>query len=261
MIRSIWKVCELFGVSADRKIRVNDYLKTFFKHSVEHHNGWGMALLDDGLISVEKEPVRAVDSAYLKNRLTGNIETARCMAHIRKATVGDVSFANTHPFVRSDSTGKRWVLVHNGTIFESNVLNAYIHEQEGSTDSERVLFFVVDWMNRLILNGFDDARKLNFINEIVLRLSQGNKLNLLLYDGDYMYVHMNEPGTMYRLVKPGSVIISTHPLDDSSWEPVPLDQLIVYRDGKLVYEADPHNHTYVHDEEKMRYQYLDQAQL
>ena len=261
MRRSIWKVCELFGVSADTKVMVNDYLNTFFKHSVEHHNGWGMALLDDGLISVEKEPVRAVDSAYLKNRLTGTVKTSRCMAHIRKATVGDVCFANTHPFVMSDISGKKWVFVHNGTIFDSPVLNSYIYVQEGTTDSERILFFIIEWINRLILNGFDDARKWNFINEIVLKLSPGNKLNFLLYDGDYMYVHMNEPGTLYRLVRPGSVLFSTHPLDNSAWEVFPQNQLLVYRDGKLIYEAAPHKNTYIHDEENMRYQYMDHAAL
>ena len=254
-------MCELFGVSADRKIRVNEYLDAFYKHSVEHHNGWGLALLDDGLVSVEKEPVRAVDSKYLKNRLTGKIETSRCMAHIRKATVGDVSFGNTHPFVLSDFSGKKWVFVHNGTIFESAVLSPYLYVQEGSTDSERVLYYIVEWINRLILTGFDDARKINFINEIVLKLTPGNKLNFLLYDGDYMYVHKNEPGTMYRLSRPGAVVFSTHPLDGSDWEEVPQNQLIVYRDGQLVYEAMPHCNTYIHDEEKMRYQYLDHAML
>lgn len=254
-------MCELFGVSSDRKIRVNEYLNVFFKHSVEHHNGWGLALLDDGVISIEKEPVRAVDSQYLKNRLTGNIETARCMAHIRKATMGDVSFPNTHPFVLSDDSGKKWVLVHNGTIFESVVLTPYQYVQEGSTDSERVLHFIVEWMNRLILNGFDDARKFNFINEIVLKLTPGNKLNFLLYDSDYLYVHKNEPGTMYRKVIPGAVIISTLPLDNEHWEEVPQNQLIVYKDGKIVYEAEPHKNTYIHNEENMRLLYLDHATL
>lgn len=254
-------MCELFGVSADRKIRVNEYLDVFFKHSVEHHNGWGLALLDDGVVSIEKEPIRAVDSRYLKNRLTGNIMTSRCMAHIRKATVGDVSFGNTHPFVLNDLSGKRWVLVHNGTIFESAVLSPYIHVQEGSTDSERILFYIVEWINMLIETGCDDKRKINFINEIVLKLTPGNKLNFLLYDGDYMYVHKNEPGTLFRLVKPGTVIFSTNPLDDGPWKEVPQNQLLVYRDGALVYEAEPHKNTYIHNEEKWRYQYMDHAML
>ena len=254
-------MCELFGVSADRKIPVNDYLEVFFGHSVEHHNGWGLALLDDGHVSVEKEPVRAVDSRYLKNRLTGKITTSCCMAHIRKATVGDVSFSNTHPFVRTDDSGRKWVLVHNGTIFESEETNIYVHVQEGTTDSERVLFYIVDSVNRLISDGLEGEQKIHLINECIHRLTPGNKLNFLLCDGEYMYVHKNEPGTMFRLTSGRTAVFSTHPLDDSDWEEVPQNRLLVYRDGELIHEASPHENTYYHNEEKMRLQYLDHAML
>lgn len=254
-------MCELFGVTSEKKIRVNGYLQTFYKHSIEHHNGWGLALLDDGMVSVEKEPVRAIDSHYLKNRLTGNIESARCMAHIRKATVGDVSFANAHPFIRKDISDRKWVFMHNGTIFESPDLNPYIHVQEGTTDSERILYYIVDCINKLIGSDYNDKNKIRLINDIVLKLTPGNKLNFLLYDGEYMYVHKNEPGTMFRKVIPGTVLISTHPLDDSQWEEVPQNRLLVYRNGHLIYEADAHDNTYIHDENKMRYQYVDHSML
>lgn len=254
-------MCELFGVSANEKIPVNDYLDTFFKRSIEHHNGWGLALLDDGLISVEKEPVRAVDSQYLKNRLTGRVVTSRCMAHIRKATVGDVSFGNTHPFVLNDDAGTKWVFVHNGTIFESDALNKYVHTQQGSTDSERILDYLVERINGLIREGADDESRHELIEQIVDELTPDNKVNFLLYGGDYLYIHKNEPGTLYRLTRPGSVVLSTHPLDDSDWEEVPQNRLIVYRDGEIVYEGRPHKNTYIHDEEKMRFQYLDHSML
>lgn len=254
-------MCELFGVSADRKIRLNGYLDVFFKHSVEHHNGWGLALLDDGMVSLEKEPVRAIDSTYLKNRLTGKIESSRCMAHIRKATVGDVSFANTHPFVLSDYMGKKWVFVHNGTIFESEVLNPYLYVQEGTTDSERILHYIVEQINKNNLSGNYGEYGFEFINEIVYELTPGNKLNFLLYDGEFMYVHKNEPGTMFRHIEPGTAVFSTHPLDDSEWEEVPQNRLMVYRNGELIYDGEPHNNTYIHDEGKMRLQYLDHAAL
>ena len=132
-------MCELFGVTANRRVKINDLLKRFFEHSVEHRNGWGLAFLDDDSVSIEKEPIRASDSLYLKNRLTGRIETSRFMAHIRKATVGEVNFSNTHPFSKRDDSGRVWVLVLNGTIFESPVLSAYHYCQEGTTDSERIL--------------------------------------------------------------------------------------------------------------------------
>ena len=51
-------MCELFGISAKDKIRANEMLKTFFSHSQEHKNGWGLALLDDDSSSIDKEPIR-----------------------------------------------------------------------------------------------------------------------------------------------------------------------------------------------------------
>ena len=254
-------MCELFGVSADWTIPVNDYLKTFYSHSVEHHHGWGLALLDDGHVSIEKEPVRAVDSRYLKNRLTCKVITSRCMAHIRKATIGDVSYVNTHPFAVKDSSGRKWVFVHNGTIFESDGLNKYIYVQQGSTDSERLLYYIVDRVNELNKRGADDKARFELISNIVRDITPGNKMNFLLYDGDYFYVHKNEPGTMYRLIRPGIAVFSTHPLDDQDWEEFPQDQLIIYKDGRVVYEAEPHGNTYIHDEEKMRFLYLDHSML
>ena len=42
-------MCELFAVTAKRKITVNDTLKTFYSHSEEHKNGWGIYLKDEVL--------------------------------------------------------------------------------------------------------------------------------------------------------------------------------------------------------------------
>ncbi|MCR5104696.1 MAG: class II glutamine amidotransferase [Eubacterium sp.] len=257
-------MCELFGVTANRRVKINDLLKIFFGHSNEHRNGWGLAFLDDNSVSIEKEPTRASDSLYLKNRLTGRIETSRCMAHIRRATVGDVCFSNTHPFTKRDEAGRTWVLVHNGTIFESPILSAYQYTQEGTTDSERILLYIVDQMNKHYiseLNGFDANERIQLIEKIIRRLAPENKLNIMLYDGDYFYVHKNERETLYKSERNGSVIFSTHPLQDSGWEEVPQNQLLVYKDGILVHTGQKHDHTYVQTEEKTKLLYLGFAGL
>ena len=257
-------MCELFGVTANRRVKINDLLRKFFEHSVEHRNGWGLAFLDDNSVSIEKEPVRASDSLYLRNRLTGRIETARFMAHIRRATVGEVSFNNTHPFSKKDESGRTWVLVHNGTIFDSPIISAYQYEQEGSTDSERILLYIVDQMNKHYiseLNGFDANERIQLIEKIIKRLAPGNKLNIMLYDGDYFYVHKNEEGTLYMSERKGSVIFSTHPLQESGWTEVPQNRLLVYKDGILVHTGERHEFTYVHTEEQTKLLYLEYAAL
>ena len=257
-------MCELFGITANRRVRINDLLKTFFAHSQEHRNGWGLAFFDDNSVSIEKEPVKAADSLYLKNRLTGRIETARCVAHIRKATIGDVSFSNTHPFSKRDEAGRTWVLVHNGTIFDSPILSAYQYEQEGHTDSERILYYIVDQMNKHYIreqNSFDANERLRLVDHIIKRLAPGNKLNLMLYDGDYFYVHMNEEASLYMSEREDSVIFSTHPLTPHGWTRVPKNRLLVYKDGLLIYTGEKHDYTYIPSEEQMKLLYLGYASL
>ena len=257
-------MCELFGVTANRQVRINELLKLFFGHSNEHKNGCGLAFFDHNTYSIEKEPIRASDSLYLKNRLTGRIETSRCMAHIRKATVGDICFNNTHPFSKRDESGRMWVLVHNGTIFESPILNAYQFEQEGTTDSERILLYLVDKVNKHYLqelNSFDVNERIKLVESVITKLAPENKINLMIYDGDYFYVHKNEPGTLYKSERPGSVIFSTHALQPEGWEEVPQNQLLVYKDGILIHEGIRHNFTYIHDEDRMKMIYLDYANL
>jgi Predicted glutamine amidotransferase len=256
-------MCELFGITADKKINVNSYLHQFFRHSKVQPDGWGLALLDDG-ISIEKEPVKASESKYLGNRLQGKIQSARMMAHIRRATMGEVNFNNTHPFTALDESGRRWVFVHNGTIFDAPGLSKYQYSQQGSTDSERILLYIVDQINRGFMQdpcGFDVNERLALIDEIVLRIVPGNKLNFLLYDGDYFYVHKNEQGTLYTLENPGIVIFATRPLDGENWKELPMNRLLVYKNGRLVYTGTKHDYEYVYDEEQMRHLFLDYAGL
>lgn len=252
-------MCELFGISSKNKIHINDLLSEFYRDSDVQPDGWGLALLDEGNVAVEKEPRKASESSYLKARLRGKIYTSRMMAHIRKATMGDVEFDNTHPFVERDESGRQWVLVHNGTIFEAPGLNSYQYKQKGSTDSERILLYIIDQINKKFLcdmNSFDVNERLELIDEIILRLSPGNKLNLMIYDGEYFYVHKNEEGSLYMKEKPDYIVFSTKPLDKEAWKEFPQNQLRVYKNGQLVYSGTKHEHTYVHDDERMKLLYL-----
>ena len=257
-------MCELFGVTADKKINVNTYLQKFFRHSKVQPDGWGLALFVYLCVSIEKEPVKASKSKYLEHRLQGKIQSARMMAHIRRATMGEVNFNNTHPFSAIDESGRRWVLVHNGTIFEAPGLSKYQYSQQGSTDSERILLYIIEQVNKRFLQdpcGFDVNERLALIDEIVLRIVPGNKLNFLLFDGDYFYVHKNEKATLYTLEKPGITIFATRPIDEEDWKELPMNQLLVYKDGHLVYSGTKHEHEYVYNEEQMKHLFLDYAAL
>ena len=148
-------MCELFGVSSIRTIHLNGLLEEFFSHGREHPHGWGMAFFNAYGVALEKEPSPSFKSLYLKHRLTVPIDTAAFIAHIRLATKGSLEYQNTHPFVRKDKTGRTWTLAHNGTIFDCDILNKYVRSQSGSTDSERILMYIVDRINAAISKKID----------------------------------------------------------------------------------------------------------
>ena len=94
-----------------------------------------------------------------------------------------------------------------------------------------------------------------------MKLAPENKLNLLITDGEYLYVHKNEVKTLYRKRSECSYIFATVPLDDDNWEEVPGNRLFVYKDGINIYEGEPHVHTYHHSEEKMKMIFMEYASL
>lgn len=255
-------VCEIFGITSDRKVRVNELLCEFFSHSCEHRDGWGLVGFDDGFPAVEKEPLTAKDSAYLKARLAGEINAAHMAAHIRRATCGTQEYDNTHPFVRSDTSGRMWTLVHNGHIFDAPALRKYLTAQKGSTDSERILCYITDEAGKAA-SGFAPAAddRIALIDRITRELAPENKLNYILFDGELMYVHANEPGGLYVKNDPHSKIFSTKPLTAAGWEELPTNRLHVYKDADEIYTGEPHDFTYVQDREKEQELYINYSFL
>ena len=246
-------MCEVFGVSSVRTIDVTKELKEFFKHGEYNPHGWGIASWNDkGRITIDKEPVDSTKSAKTAELISEGYKCRGIIAHIRRATIGYVEHKNTHPFIAHDPNWREWVFAHNGTIFESDELLPYTDIQSGSTDSERILLYILD-QNKGVR---DEASRFKVMDSVAVKLSDKNKLNFFAFDGQDFYVHKNEAGTMYFKKTDGAVFFATRPFDDGDWEEVPLNRLLVYRDGELVYEGTVHDHTYVHDEEQMNMLYL-----
>ncbi|MBR2213688.1 MAG: class II glutamine amidotransferase [Eubacterium sp.] len=255
-------MCELFGVTSNKKVQLNDYLKEFISHSDEHPNGWGMAFFDNAKYSILREPVKASNSDYLKELLENPISSAEMFAHIRLATKGHVECENTHPFVMKDKSGRTWTLAHNGTIFDAPALSKYQMVQVGSTDSERILYYIIDRVNeQLELVHFYPEERIELIESIAEKLSEHNKLNFILHDGEYAYVHINEAGTLHRLEEEGTVILSTQVLDDKAWEEVEQNTLFVYKDGELIHKGKKHSYGHVTTQEEMDMLFMNYSEL
>lgn len=249
-------MCKLLGVSSAKRVRVNELLQEFYSHSDKHPHGWGLATFYHGSASVEKEPTQALKSVYLKERLSHKMDVSTLLAHIRLATVGNIEYGNSHPFVKRDATGRAWTLVHNGTIFDYPALEPYRCRQEGDTDSERILLYLVDRVDQKLAEaGRDLSAKERFelLNTLVADMAQGNKLNLLIYDGEWMYVHSNYANSLYVCENGETAIFSTAPMKQGDWKPMPFTALCAYQKGRCVLRGQSHGNEYVPSKKDLQY--------
>lgn len=251
-------MCELFGFTSKGSYCINDYLKEFYTHSSGHPHGWGLACLDGNEAMVEKEPVKASESRYLKERLTQPVVVSTAFAHIRYATIGNVRYQNCHPYTQKDCSGRRWTMIHNGTIFDYAPLNEFVKQQEGDTDSERIFLHIMKLIHEkeaCLHRALDASERFELLDDMVVKMSQGNKLNLLIYDGEIMYVHTNYAGSLYYLEKEEGTLFSTAPLSKEAWNPVPFTTLLAYQDGALIRTGTNHKNEYVECEENVKFLY------
>lgn len=258
------QMCELFGINSFTSMELNKPLKEFFSHSPDHPHGWGLAVFDKNSVSLEKEPIQASKSFYLKERLKHNLHAKAAIAHIRLATRGTMEYQNSHPFVKRDNYNRSWTLAHNGTIFDCPKLNPYLHVQEGRTDSERILCHIIEQVNR---RQEEYGRELNaderfqLLDNIVCDIAPRNKLNLLIYDGDRLYVHTNYANSLYVCQKSETALFSTVPLSFGEWNPVPFTTLCAYKNGKRICVGTNHGHEYKDNARDMKYLFADFSEL
>ncbi|MBR1920985.1 MAG: class II glutamine amidotransferase [Kiritimatiellae bacterium] len=255
----------MLGISARRKVSANAILREFYSHAERHPHGWGLALFPDGRdVQIEKEPVKATESVYLAHRLDAPIEEKALIAHIRLATIGQLEYANCHPFSQRDAAGRTWTLAHNGTIFLSILLDRQMEAQAGDTDSERILLHIVAEMNREISRrgrALDEGERFDVLARAVAALAEGNKLNLLVYDGEVMYAHSNFRDSLFFRETDDAVQFSSRPLAGDGWAGVPFLRLVAAKGGSLTREGAPHGHEYHYDPGDYRFVYMNFANL
>ena len=240
-------MCELLGISSREKFELNDLLEEFYSHSDIHKHGWGLAVFRGSSAYAEKEPVRASESEYLKRRLSCPIIEDDILAHIRYATVGRMDYCNCHPFIMADSSGRSWTMIHNGSFFNGGRLEPYKALQAGTTDSERLMMCIIDEMNDAVREkggALSFEERFAVLDKLICELSDDNKINMILYDGEYMYAHINRRRSLHILESEDRVIIATKPVADGDWEELPVNRVHAYKDGTKVAEGTIHDHIF-----------------
>lgn len=148
-----------------------------------HYDGWGIAVYTVGVTEpkVYKSTLRADDDSRFDATalLHGGVFQSG-LAHLRKKTVGDTAFVNTHPFVEG-----KYSFIHNGTVQKGD--GPYVELSSscgGVTDSERLF--------RKFLTIANEKPTLDAYLEMLLTTKERypgfSAVNSILHDGTYMYI-------------------------------------------------------------------------
>lgn len=101
----------------------------------------------------------------------------------------------------------------------------------------------------------DAEKRFWLLDELVADMAKGNKLNLIISDGEYMYVHTNYENSLHFQKQKGQVMFSTEPLGRDVWEPVSMTTLCAWKNGELIYTGTDHGQVFEDNEENMKFLY------
>ena len=241
----IIKMCMLLGFSGQIQYDIGKLVSSFFGNSIKHPHGWGMGVYDNNELTLVKQATAAYKSEYAKN-ISAYVPGRLAIAHIRYATVGRKAYLNTHPFVQ-DINGTEWLFAHNGSI-NSNILNGI--SSSGETDSEKILIHLSNRLKNAnkTMDITNINTKISCMESVIMELSPYGKLNFLISDGEYLYIHSNYKDSLYCYKSKEFACFCTNPLDvlyKNQWENIQLNTLFVYRNGEEIYQGKAHENEYI----------------
>ena len=189
-------MCQLLGMNCNVPTDICFSFEGFTARGGEtdvHKDGWGIGWYEDGDVRLVKEPAAASDSACLAFIQDHPFRSRLVLSHIRKATQGALSLANTQPFAR-ELGGRMHVFAHNGDLDGTRLRDAYAlgaYRPVGDTDSEYAFCALLARLAPLWRDGGApplDAR-LARVAEFAAGLRALGPANFLYADGDALFAH------------------------------------------------------------------------
>ncbi|MGH2706614.1 MAG: class II glutamine amidotransferase [Actinomycetota bacterium] len=251
-------MCELLGISVHPPATMDVYFKAFRSRAVENQSGWGVGWYEGQVAHVIKEPARADHSETATALIDTPPSSDLFLIHVRYATVGRVSVANTHPFL-ARLGDQEWIFEHNGTVEDIDGLSTGIFRVEGDTDSEVAFYYLLTRLGHLP-EGAGDTEAASEVHEVARELSRRGQSNFLLSDGRTLYAYYDGHRTLHYVERHASygkvriaddedytvdleipfdpderaVIVASLPLTKERWTSLRPGELLICRDGAVV---------------------------
>lgn len=200
-------MCRLFGLRAGSAVRATFWLldapDSLVIQSRREPDGAGIGSFDQALAPVvDKAPIAAWQDADFATEAR-TLTSPTFVAHVRYASTGGHTVANTHPFVQDGR-----IFAHNGAFTGLDELDLRLRELgvadlvQGQTDSERMFALITGETRQR--GGDVDAGIVAAVGWIIDRLPV-LALNLIVATADQLWA-LRYPGTheLYILQRPGA---------------------------------------------------------
>ena len=201
-----------------------------------HRDGWGIAFFEGKGVRLFVDTQSACLSPIAELIKNYPIRSTNVIAHIRRATQGDIHLDNTHPFQR-ELWGRYWIFAHNGNLDDYHpVLDGRFHPV-GSTESEMAFCHIMQELARRFGNRMPPAVELfATLRALCIEISAFGEFNFLLSNGDFLFAHSSSRLSWISRQAPQDCIsvVATTPLTDNpNWHPLPAGHLYAFVDGKM----------------------------
>ncbi|HWC91280.1 MAG TPA: class II glutamine amidotransferase [Pirellulales bacterium] len=211
-----------------------------------HGDGWGIGFYTAG----KPEMVHSITPAYEDSTFVPTARSVRArtvLGHVRQASVGSLTLANTHPFASGP-----WMFAHNGTVTGFDALERQLADEtapellarrRGSTDSELVFYWL---LTRLLAPGNYDRVLGSPLDAVTGELGRALKeldgrsraadpqgtprFNFVLTDGQVLLAtrwdHQLQWQTIDRPDSGRAVLIASEPTAPGAWQELPEHSIL-----------------------------------
>lgn len=252
------RMCQLLGMNANVPTDICFSFEGFRARgglTDEHADGWGIAFFEGRGVRVFLDPSPASRSPIAELVRKYPIKSNHVIAHIRRATQGNIALENCHPFQR-ELWGRPWVFAHNGDLPGFRAIDSGIFRPVGDTDSEAAFCTILDRLHSAHPYAMPQlAELLRLLRQITDELNAIGPFNYLLSNGHWLFAHCatrlhyvlrQAPFNKAHLIDEDVTvdfqqltqatdrvaIIATLPLtDNETWTPITPGELLVFSSG------------------------------
>ena len=270
-------MCELLAMSSQQATRLTFSLEALVARSgpaSSTRDGWGAAFYQGHDVALFREPVAASDSPLVRLLETQGPSTTLALSHIRRATLGPVTLANTQPYVR-ELAGRMHVFAHNGHLPGIGQSRHFAHarfQPVGGTDSEHAFCALMErlsglWRPSVAPPGVEE--RLAVVAAFAADLRELGPANFLYADGEVLFAHGHRriQSASGRIEAPGLFLLSRQcshanesvqaqgvsiapgfqavtliasvPLSSEPWRPLAEGEVVAVAAGRLVARQVP----------------------